>query len=160
MDISFLDGTLSLNNFSLAAHAFAEKWKRNNSASPHWLWVNCRKRPLVASQEVSVLNNFSADSIETLALQFPMVCFRFLLFSLSCQVEGYLSLENICLPGSSEVWSCWYNEISKLFNTRILSHVVNVLCRKIMNWGTLGKRPFCLKMKGQLMMLHWYFLLL
>ncbi|CAK7349219.1 unnamed protein product [Dovyalis caffra] len=70
MDISSSwDGTLAQNDFSVAAHVFAEKWKRNNSASPSWLWVNSPKGPLLASSQ---------------------------------HVEGYLSLENICVLVSTE----------------------------------------------------------
>ncbi|EEF35130.1 transporter, putative [Ricinus communis] len=61
---SYWDGTLSLKQFIAAAHTFAEKWKRINSASPPWSWINAPKRPYVASQ----------------------------------QVEGFLSLEKMCLP--------------------------------------------------------------
>ncbi|KAG8640413.1 ubiquitin-like-conjugating enzyme ATG10 isoform X2 [Manihot esculenta] len=68
MDASSWDGTLSLNEFSLAARSFAEKWKISNSASPPWLWVNAPKLPFVASQ----------------------------------QVDGFLSMENICLLRPSE----------------------------------------------------------
>ncbi|KDP45208.1 hypothetical protein JCGZ_15073 [Jatropha curcas] len=68
MDVSSWDGTLSLNDFSIAASAFVEKWKKTNSAFPPWLWVDGPKPPFIASQ----------------------------------QVEGFLSLENICLFGSSE----------------------------------------------------------
>lgn len=53
MDASSWDGTLSLNEFSLAARSFAEKWKISNSASPPWLWVNAPKLPFVASQQVA-----------------------------------------------------------------------------------------------------------
>ncbi|XP_057985130.1 ubiquitin-like-conjugating enzyme ATG10 isoform X2 [Hevea brasiliensis] len=68
MDVSSWDGTLSLNEFSLAAQAFEEKWKISNSASPPWLWVNAPIRPFVASQKV----------------------------------DGFLSMENICLLRPSE----------------------------------------------------------
>ncbi|XP_025014559.1 ubiquitin-like-conjugating enzyme ATG10 isoform X2 [Ricinus communis] len=48
---SYWDGTLSLKQFIAAAHTFAEKWKRINSASPPWSWINAPKRPYVASQQ-------------------------------------------------------------------------------------------------------------
>ncbi|XP_065874366.1 ubiquitin-like-conjugating enzyme ATG10 [Euphorbia lathyris] len=62
MDISSWDGTLSPNDYCVAAHAFSERWKQCNSASPPWFWVNSKKRPFLTQQ-----------------------------------VDGFLSLEKICL---------------------------------------------------------------
>jgi ubiquitin-like-conjugating enzyme ATG10 len=55
------DGTLSQNDFSVAAHVFTERWERNNSSSPSWFWVNSPKGPpfLASSQHVAVLSFLS-----------------------------------------------------------------------------------------------------
>lgn len=53
MDISSWDGTLSLSDFFLAAHAFIEKWKKINPVLPQWSWVPLAKSPWLASHEVS-----------------------------------------------------------------------------------------------------------
>ncbi|KAI4354099.1 hypothetical protein L6164_002998 [Bauhinia variegata] len=52
LDISHWDGTLSLNDFSIAASAFSEKWKRFNPGVPPWSWVPCPKQHLVSSHRV------------------------------------------------------------------------------------------------------------
>ncbi|ESR61187.1 ubiquitin-like-conjugating enzyme ATG10 [Citrus sinensis] len=51
MDILAWDGTLSLSEFSLAAHTLADKWKRFNPSFPSWSWVACRKQPWFGSRE-------------------------------------------------------------------------------------------------------------
>ncbi|KAH9794037.1 ubiquitin-like-conjugating enzyme ATG10 [Citrus sinensis] len=51
MDILAWDGTLSSNEFSLAAHKLADKWKRFNPSFPSWSWVACRKQPWFGSRE-------------------------------------------------------------------------------------------------------------
>ncbi|MCI16066.1 ubiquitin-like-conjugating enzyme ATG10-like [Trifolium medium] len=62
-DIIPWDGTLSLNEFSLSASTFSDKWKMFNPSFPPWLWTSCPKHHLSSSHKV----------------------------------EGYLSLENVCL---------------------------------------------------------------
>ncbi|CAI8608296.1 unnamed protein product [Vicia faba] len=63
------DGTLSLNDFTLSAATFSDKWKMFNPSFPPCLWTTCPKHHLGSS----------------------------------LKVEGYLSLENVCLVKSSEV---------------------------------------------------------
>ncbi|KAH9745658.1 ubiquitin-like-conjugating enzyme ATG10 [Citrus sinensis] len=58
MDILAWDGTLSLSEFSLAAHTLADKWKRFNPSFPSWSWVACRKQPWFGSREVQ---NYDCD---------------------------------------------------------------------------------------------------
>ncbi|XP_045788804.1 ubiquitin-like-conjugating enzyme ATG10 [Trifolium pratense] len=62
------DGNLSLNEFSLSASTFSDKWKMFNHSFPPWLWNPCPKHHLNSSHKV----------------------------------EGYLSLENVCLVKSCE----------------------------------------------------------
>ncbi|WCJ37269.1 Ubiquitin-like-conjugating enzyme ATG10 [Euphorbia peplus] len=62
MDALSWDGTLSLNDFCVAAHSFAQRWKQSSSASTPWVWVNTKKQP-----------------------------------SLTRHVDGFLSLEKICM---------------------------------------------------------------
>lgn len=58
MDILAWDGTLSLSEFSLAAHTLADKWKRFNPSFPSWSWVACRKQPWFGSREVCFIVHF------------------------------------------------------------------------------------------------------
>ncbi|KAF5746244.1 ubiquitin-like-conjugating enzyme ATG10 isoform X1 [Tripterygium wilfordii] len=52
MDTSSWDGSLSKTEFDLAVRSFAEKWKRNNTDYPPWLWVSCPKQPWLPSHDV------------------------------------------------------------------------------------------------------------
>ncbi|CAK9139446.1 unnamed protein product [Ilex paraguariensis] len=52
IDMSSWDGTLSSIDFRIAACAFAEKWKKFNSALPQWSWVPCPKRPWISAHQV------------------------------------------------------------------------------------------------------------
>lgn len=61
------DGTISVNDFSLSASTFSDKWKMFNPSFPPWLWTAISKHHLGPPK-----------------------------------VEGYLSLENVCLVKSSE----------------------------------------------------------
>ncbi|XP_050204319.1 ubiquitin-like-conjugating enzyme ATG10 isoform X5 [Mercurialis annua] len=45
MEVSTWSGTLTLDEFTVAANAFADKWKRSNSSFPPWLWVNNTPKP-------------------------------------------------------------------------------------------------------------------
>lgn len=100
-DIYPWDGTLSLSDFILAARTFSEKWKRFNPSVPPWLWVSCPKCNLVSSHEVDLFSS----------LLYPLshhgsLCLASIIGFISLylpQVEGYLSLENLCLLKSSEV---------------------------------------------------------
>ena len=58
MDILAWDGTLSLSEFSLAAHTLADKWKRLNPSFPSWSWVACREQPWFGSREVCFIVHF------------------------------------------------------------------------------------------------------
>jgi ubiquitin-like-conjugating enzyme ATG10 len=46
------DGTLSLNDFSLSASTFSDKWKMFNPLFPPWLWTTCPKHHLSSSHKV------------------------------------------------------------------------------------------------------------
>ncbi|KAL5063026.1 hypothetical protein RYX36_024763 [Vicia faba] len=64
----YLGMELSLNDFTLSAATFSDKWKMFNPSFPPYLWTTCPKHHLG-----------------------------------SPKVEGFLSLENVCLVKSSEV---------------------------------------------------------
>lgn len=49
-------GSISANEFRIAALAFAEKWKKCNSSFSQWSWVS-PKRLGVAADNVSILAN-------------------------------------------------------------------------------------------------------
>ncbi|KAK3011534.1 hypothetical protein RJ639_011574 [Escallonia herrerae] len=52
IDFSSWNGTLSFSDFHESASAFAEKWKKFNSAVPQWSWVVCPRRPWIAARDV------------------------------------------------------------------------------------------------------------
>ncbi|XP_024014863.1 ubiquitin-like-conjugating enzyme ATG10 isoform X2 [Eutrema salsugineum] len=45
------DGRLTLEGFSVAARAFADKWKRHNQSFPPWSWVPLINRTLLVSNK-------------------------------------------------------------------------------------------------------------
>lgn len=49
------DGTLSLNDFTLSAFTFSDKWKLFNPFFPPWLWTTCPKHHLGSSHKVTPL---------------------------------------------------------------------------------------------------------
>lgn len=63
------DGSLSSTEFQGAANAFAENWKKFNSAFPEWSWIDCSNRLGFAAHGVtdgylSLQNVFFRGSIE------------------------------------------------------------------------------------------------
>ncbi|KAI5423101.1 hypothetical protein KIW84_046191, partial [Lathyrus oleraceus] len=46
------DGTLSLNDFTLSAFTFSDKWKLFNPFFPPWLWTTCPKHHLGSSHKM------------------------------------------------------------------------------------------------------------
>ncbi|XP_052185965.1 ubiquitin-like-conjugating enzyme ATG10 isoform X3 [Diospyros lotus] len=71
LDVSTWDGTLSSCEFRLSAIAFAERWKRFNSAAlPHWLWISSSNLPWIAANEAEgylsledvILNGHTEDN--------------------------------------------------------------------------------------------------
>lgn len=97
INISTWDGTITSTDFYVAASNFAEQWNNLDLGFPHWSWINCPKGPLLAASKVGLC---------AFALY---ICFRLVLYIITTcilqfgQVEGYLSLENMILPGSAEV---------------------------------------------------------
>lgn len=66
------DGTLSLNDFSLSASTFSDKWKMFNPSFPPWLWTPWPKHRLSSSHKEGYL------SLENVCLvKSPEVCHQF-----------------------------------------------------------------------------------
>lgn len=40
------DGTLSADDFYIAANTFCDKWKTANTGLPDWTWIPCKRMPL------------------------------------------------------------------------------------------------------------------
>lgn len=90
-------GSISADEFRVAALAFAERWEKCNLSLSQWSWVS-PKRLGVAADNVSILANI------VLCIRVFGFCFLFLILTpVLFQVEGYLCLQNILISEGSKV---------------------------------------------------------